>query len=130
MKLRGIKDSKRRRVAYERNQELRAPDGPMLAGHSPSPHADGSLACSGCYRQRYSPAAFAKHLTGAPILDADGNGVFTTGPNDPFLISPERQRKAADAATRAAQVDAFFEEQRRQRMPRVADGVGVSAFFE
>jgi hypothetical protein len=129
MKLQGIQSSKGRHQAFERNQERQAPPvAAGMAGHTPAPHPDGSLACCGCGTTRYSPAAFAAHLAGKPITDAEG-AVFTTGPSDSWLAQqePERQRQLTEnqmAEWRAAMVQAYYAQQRRA--PRIAEGVGAS----
>lgn len=135
MKLRGINSSKARRVVHERNQSVRAPGDPMLAGHKPTPWPDGSLACSGCGTgMRYSPAAFAVHLTGrGGVVDAE-NGVYTIGPRDPWLAqrTPAAQEQAADAAAaerRAEMIDAYYKDLERPQQ-RVAKGGNSSAFFD
>lgn len=136
MKLKGILSSKRRRTVHERNQSLAAPAASASAlsteYHKPTSHADGSLACS-CGGMRYSPAAFAAHLAGRGVTDAEG-AVYTVGRSDPWLDQQRPERKlqadeAAGAAWREEMIAAYWDQQ-QQAKQRVADGVGKSAFFD
>lgn len=137
MRLKGILSSKRRLEAHRRNMERAAPpppDGQLDPDrHKPALQSNGAIACSCNAVQRYSPGAYARHLAGLHNLDAE-HGTFTVGVNDLWLLAqqPECRRQAAedaDAERRAAQIEAYFEQQRR-RAPRVADGVGKSDFFD
>lgn len=120
MKLHGILSSKSRREIHERNRDLTAPaahTGALdPAEHAPSDGPDGTLICSCSAGSRYSPAAFAVHLAGGHMVDAQGAVYITRG--DPWL---DRQRQdelrdeGPDAATRAAQVEAYYAEQAARR---------------
>jgi hypothetical protein len=131
MKLRGILDSKGRREVWEDNNRV-LPESKHLAGHSPTPCGDGSLACSGCGAMRYTPAAFAAHVSGGSPRDAQGN-VYTMGAADPWIIAqqnesaqriPEGDHPALnDPKWREEMIDACYDQ---RRAARIAHGVGVS----
>lgn len=122
---------------HERNSNLAAPTatagGLSADNHKPTPLPDGSLACSGCGAMCYSPAAFAAHLAGKGMLDAEKD-VYTMGTSDPWLEQqqPERKQEQAEAdsaAWREETVAAYWDQQRRAK-PRIAVGGNSSAFFE
>jgi hypothetical protein len=132
MKLRGILDSKGRRETWEHNNRVPLSQ-PRLAGHNPTPHPDGSLACSRCGTgMRFSPAAFAAHATGGSPRDAQGN-VYTLGPTDPWVAQqnaesaqriPEGDHPALnDPKWREEMIDACYDQ---RRGPRIAQSVGAS----
>ena len=124
MKLKGILSSKGRREVFERNQSSKAPTDPMLSGHNPIAESNGSLKCSGC-TGTFSPAAFARHLTGASMLYAD-HGIYITGVNDPWTEQQNTRQgvEVPDRETREALIDAHYKD--RKHAPYVAEGVDRS----
>ncbi len=139
MKAKGIASSKRRLATLQRTQArdnarrdvLKAPD--LMRGHRPTPREDGALCCSGCYGQPFSPAAFALHLTGAPMLDMH-QGAWTTGAFDPWTEAKEKQRAGVaegdsgeEKALREQQIAAFYD--RRGGKARAVD-TQVGTFFD
>ena len=129
-KLTGIRDSKGRFETFMKNNERRGPP----ARHQPVGHAaDGSMGCSVC-TGRYSPAAFAKHLTGAPMLDSD-HGIYIAGLSDPFLARHQtaQQDKVtldADAVRRAELIDLYYQERDRPKNRFAKDRGLPHAFFD
>jgi hypothetical protein len=128
MKLRGILDSKGRRIAYERNAEApAAPTTPLIEGHQPVERGGGALACSkGC--GIFSPAAFARHLTNARMTEC-ASGVYVVGLDDPWLNHQPAKPAIGEIGEedRARQVAEYYAEQKRfSRRPRVCDGVSKS----
>jgi hypothetical protein len=61
-------------------------------------------------------------LAGKPITDADGL-VYIAGASDPWVTRQPSAHviEAADAERRAALIDAYYTEQRREK-PRIVDG--------
>jgi hypothetical protein len=122
MKVKGIFSSKARRAVFERNRDYSAPTDTLLRGHSPIAQPNGSLCCSVC-TGFYSPAAFAKHLTGAPMMDSDA-GVYIAGLDDPWLqpraVCPNIE--VPNRETREAMIDAYYKDRQRAQ-PYIADGV-------
>ena len=113
--------SKGRRVAYEQNN---------TTAHFPIPQPNGALRCSSC-SGIYSPAAFEAHKDGKAAQDAFA-GVYIM-PGDPWLADAKSGFKdslndAFQAEQRAEQVAEYYLEQRRKRLPHVAEFVGASMF--
>ncbi|MGV3627027.1 MAG: hypothetical protein ACO1PN_05000, partial [Betaproteobacteria bacterium] len=132
LKLRGIQDSKARRVVYERNQTMRAPTTAGLDPqfHKPRDGPDGTLICS-CGSASYSPAAFAQHISCTGPKDMEG-GVLIAGAFDPWLASqrasPDNKQHAQEemeAVRRAELVHDYYAKQTRARA-RIVEGVAVS----
>ena len=127
-KLTGIRDSKGRFETFTKNNERHAPP-----RHQPVELSDdGSMGCSVC-TGRYSPAAFAKHLTGAPMLDSD-HGVYTSGMHDSWKARPDvaqQEQVSADpeAEWRARLIEAYYDQRDRPKN-RIAQGVRKHAFFD
>jgi hypothetical protein len=130
MKLAGILSSKGRHAVHERNNTNQMPTEPLLSGHQPVPQPSGAFKCSGC-TGLYSPAAFARHLTGAPIVDGDC-GVYITGGNDPWLTRPEESERAAvdaEAEWRQKLIEAYWL-QRDRPTNSIAEGTRMHPFFD
>lgn len=128
-RLRGIIDSKRRYQRYLHNQGLSAPpaDGRLDSRlHVPSAGPQGTILCSCAGSLPYSPAAFAAHIAGRPMLDTRDD-VYVTGPLDPWAIERERRKVATPAPTeQLTDADGWlfesFENDLRQRMVRYLTG--------
>ena len=130
MKLNGIKSSKGRRVAFERNNTNRMPTTELLAGHQPVPQESGALKCTNC-SGIYSPAAFARHLTGEAMTDGHA-GVYITGNSDPWMQRDEQLKRDAldrEATLREAAIDAYWLERKRPKN-RTAHGIEKHPFFD
>lgn len=99
MRLRGIRDSKRRLESLRRHQERTRPpadDGRLdPRQHSPAIGPDDTLICS-CGGARYSPMAYARHVAGHAMLDSEA-GVYVTGRQDPYVLEQERRERDAVA---------------------------------
>ncbi len=135
MKLRGIRSSKSKFTAFKSAREAGLP--PMApetaldpSVHKPTPRADGSIKCS-CGLHS-SPAAYARHMDGLPMIDAFSS-VYVTGQLDPWIPTqaPAYQLSAEEqslAAMRAESIDLFFKQQKRGRAANVGEG-NTSVFF-
>ena len=99
MRLRGIRDSKRRLESLRRHQERTRPpvdDGRLdPRQHSPAIGPEDTLICS-CGGARYSPMAYARHVAGHAMLDSEA-GVYVTGRQDPYVLEQERRKRDAVA---------------------------------
>lgn len=129
--LQGILSSKGRRAVWERNNAAPppAPERPPAKRHDPKPGPDGTGTVICCGDTPMSPAAHALHLRGEH-LPINCAGVLVASLVDPWLAEADTRLRAErsatptddEATTRAEQVAAYYDSQRRRREPRKVSG--------